>query len=345
MAQIDPKLNPMAHVATRVLVGALYLLLTPSLVLRSQVPANAPQQMQPDLQSRPLASDQVTANAPPIPAPEGVADLMLAPGSLIDVKIFEEPDLNGSYRLDNQGQISIPLAGTIHLQSLTLSEAAAAIKAKLESAQVLKAPHVAVNIDEYSTQKIVVLGAVAAPGRFSVMGQRKLMDVLAMAGGETTLAGGEIVIHRSQNPPDVTDTVHYNHDTTDAAVLNVEINPGDTVLVKKAGIVYVLGSVFRPGGYPMQEAGQLNIDQALALAEGTLPEAKVKKILIIRKQPNGSLVTMVVDYKMLNSGESYPLQLKPQDIVYVPLSHWKYSLLHATQVAAGVATAAIYRVP
>ena len=345
MAQMSPKLFPAVEIGTRITTCAIYLLLASLPVLRAQAPPNdlQKQNLQSQMSSSPLSAGSVT----PFPAPEGVADMKLAPGSLIDVRVFEESDLDGSYRLDNDGQISMPLAGTIHLGSLTLAEAAAVITAKLETAQILKTPHVSVNIEEYSTHYIVVLGEVASPGRFPVMGQRKLTDVLAMAGGETQAAGNEIVIHRFQNPPNVTETVHYGYgrDGNNPAVLDVEIDPGDAVLVKRAGLVYVLGAVVRPGGYPMQEAGKLNIDQALALAEGTLAEAKVKRVLVLRKLSDGTYESFVVNYKKLNSGEAYPPQLKPEDIVYVPVSHWKFSLLHVTQVAGGVAAAIVYRAP
>jgi polysaccharide export outer membrane protein len=271
--------------------------------------------------------------------------MKLAPGSLLDVQVFEEPDLNGSYRLNKQGEITMPFAGAIPLQSLTLGEAEAAITAKLESEQVLKAPHVLVNIDQYSVKSVVVLGEVAAPGQFPVLGPRKLIDVLAIAGGQTPTAGNEIVIHRQQNPPEVTEIIHYGRGSNDPAALNLEINPGDTVLVKRVGIVYVLGSVFRPGGYAMQEAGELNLDQAIALAQGTLPEAMVKNTLIIRKNADGSLTSIEVNYKKINKGQAYAPQLKPEDIVFVPVSGWKFTALHATTLASGVGSAAIYRAP
>jgi polysaccharide export outer membrane protein len=327
------------------LAAPLLLILALPAILRAQGTSGTLQQLQQNPQIQLPASARPATGVMPSPAPEGLADMKLAPGSLVDVQVFEEPDLNGSYRLDDRGQISMPFAGAIPLDSLTLLEAGAAITAKLESEQVLKAPHVVVNIDEYSVKSVVVLGEVAAPGRFPILGPRKLMDVLAMAGGQTPSAGNEIVVHRLQDPPEVTETVLYGRGAKDPKALNLEIRPGDTVLVKRVGIVYVLGSVFRPGGYAMQEAGELNLDQALALAQGTLPEAKVQNTLIIRKMPDGSLMSVEVNYKKINKGQASSPQLKPEDIVFVPLSGWKFTALHAIGVVAGVATATVYRVP
>jgi len=280
----------------------------------------------------------------PSVAPEDVSKMKLMPGSMVDIHVFEEPDLDGAYRLDDHGNIGLPLAGSIHLESMTLRQAEDAVGAKLVTAQILNAPHVVINLDEYSAQNIVVMGEVNSPGRYPVLGPRKLMDVLTMAGGQTALAGSEIVVYRVGQPPETTQVIHYGRDVNDPAALNVAIDPGDTVLVKRAGIVYVLGAVNRPGGYVMQEAGQLNVAQVLALAMGTAPEAKVGSIRVIRKLPDGSLLEAQVDYKKFNKGEVAPLSLKPEDIVYVPPSAAKNLLIRGTNVLSAAASATIYTV-
>jgi polysaccharide export outer membrane protein len=268
--------------------------------------------------------------------------MKLMPGSSIELHVFEEPDLDGTYRLDNQGNISLPLAGTVRLESLSLREAEKAINTKLVEAELLKSPHSVVNLDEYSAQNIVVLGEVGSPGRFPVLGPRRLIDVLVMAGGQTAFAGNEIVVHRFGQPEDATETIHYGRSTNNPKNLNVMINPGDTVLVKRAGIVYILGAVNRPGGYVMQEAGELTFDEALALALGTAPEAKVSGIRVFRKQADGSIVELEVNYAKVNSGKQAPLRLEARDVIYVPPSLGKTILVHGTQVLAAAASATIY---
>ena len=168
------------------------------------------------------------------------------------------------------------------------------------------------------------------------------MDVLVLAGGQTAFAGNEIVVHRFGQPKDVTETIHYGRGTNNPDSLNVVINPGDSVLIKRAGIVYVLGAVTRPGGYVMQEAGELTVDEALALALGTAPEAKVGSIRVFRKQPDGSVLEFPVSYTKINNGQQKPLQLEARDVVYVPPSLPKTILTHGTQVLAAAASATIY---
>jgi polysaccharide export outer membrane protein len=319
------------------LVAFLFL---PS-VLHAQISSTASQQLQQVTRGLQTASVPDTHSGPTL-APEGVSNMKLVAGSMVDIHVFEETDLDGTYRLDGHGNISLPLAGSIHIESLTLREAEAAIGAKLVAEEILRAPHVVVNIDEYGAQNIVVLGEVTSPGRYPALASRKLVDVLAMAGGRTPVAGNEIVIHRSDQPAEATELVHYGRDADSRTSADLEIHPGDTVLVKKAGIVYVLGSVNRPGGYVMQEAGDLNIAQAIALAFGTAPEAANGSIRVIRKQPDGSIVELPVLYDKVNKGEATALSLQPEDIVFVPSSKWKSTFINTKGVMASAAGASIY---
>jgi polysaccharide export outer membrane protein len=291
------------------------------------------------------ASPSSNRSAAPSVAPQDVSNLKLMPGSMIDLHVFEEPDLDGSYRLDKQGDISLPLAGLVRLDSLTLREAETAIQAKLLSSEVLKVANVAVNLNEYSAQNVVVMGEVSTPGTIPMIGPRKLIEVLSLAGGETAVAGNEIVIQRVGQPLAAGETIRYNRNGRDLAPLNAVVNPGDTIVVKKAGIVYVLGSVNRPGGYVMQEAGELNIDQALAMAMGTALEAKVGDIRVFRKMGDGSMVQIPVNYKKINSGKATPLRLQAEDVVYVPISGVKETMLRVgTQVLNAAASTFIYTV-
>jgi len=278
-------------------------------------------------------------------APEGIANLKLTPGSMVNVQVFEEPDINGSYRLDASGNITMPLGGKISLASPTLPEAEAAIGAKLIAEEVLKSAHVVVNIDEYNAENVVVLGEVANPGRFPILTTRKLREIIAMAGGLTSLAGNELILHRANQPSDVTETIRVKGGLSDQGAMNVDIDPGDSLTIKKAGIVYVMGAVNRPGGYVMQESGDLNVAQAVALAYGTTPQASTNKTRVLRKGPDGTLLEISTLYDKVTKGEVVPLALHPEDIVYVPISGVKatFSLVQSELSAAATATIYAYR--
>jgi polysaccharide export outer membrane protein len=122
----------------------------------------------------------------------------------------------------------------------------------------------------------------------------------------------------------------------------MEINPGDSVLVQKAGVIYVLGSVNRPGGYVMQEEGNLNLAQAMALAFGTAPEASNGKIRILRKAADGQVQEIPADYDNFKKGRALPMQLQAEDIVYVPSSAIKSAFINTKTELSAAAAASIY---
>ena len=275
-------------------------------------------------------------------APDGVALLKLSPGSVVGIHVFEEADLDGAYRLDAKGQVYIPFVGGVQLDGLTLYQASVVISERLKNAELIISPHVIVDIVEYNVSNIVILGEVVTPGRYPVLTPHRLIDVLAMSGGQTSLAGDEIIIQRSGHPRQLTEVIHCKRNSNDQNVLSTIINPGDSVLVKKAGVVYVLGAVTRPGGFIMQEDGSLNIAQVLALAYGTSPEAAVGSIRVIRKMPDGTMVQIPIKFKNIRNGQIQPLALEAEDIVFVPSSHVKSAFIETKTVLSSAASATIY---
>ena len=97
-----------------------------------------------------------------------------------------------------------------------------------------------------------------------------LADVLALAGGVTQFAGKTIEIRHQAGVKPQQQLIHYSRNTDDDTLSETSVLPGDTITVRRAGIVYVLGGVNRPGGYVMQEDGDLNVTQAISLAYGTV---------------------------------------------------------------------------
>ena len=169
------------------------------------------------------------------------------------------------------------------MRARPLSEARLQIRKKLLDDQILKDPQVNLTVLEYTSPEVTIVGEVTNPGRYPLLVPRALVDVLALAGGTTLAAGNEIQITRgSANSEPILKSilVHYSRATDPDAVKQAIVNPGDTVLVKRAGIVYVLGAVTRPGGYVMQEEGTLNVLQAISLANGTALTAKTSTIYL-----------------------------------------------------------------
>ena len=123
--------------------------------------------------------------------------MKIGPGDLIEVNVYDEADLQQTVRLNDLGDGTLSLIGSVHLAGLTTDQAEALIARKLKEGNYLLAPQVSVFIREYSTQGVSVLGEVKTPGVYGVAGGQSLLDVLAAAGGTTPLAGSEITIQRA----------------------------------------------------------------------------------------------------------------------------------------------------
>jgi len=275
--------------------------------------------------------------------PEDFSKLKLAPGFMVDVQVFDGPDFSGPYRMDDEGNISIPFAGTLNLSGRTVVEAQQLVANKLKSKELFTRPEVRVTVLEYSAPQVTILGEVASPGKYPLLNEKKFVEVLSMAGGLAPTAGSKVEIHRSEGTDRVL-TLNYSRGSSASSVENVMIKPGDIIQVHRAGLVYVLGAVNRPGGYLMQEDGKLDVTQALALAYGTSLQAAMGKIHIIRRDANGALQQIPVHYKDNMKAKATPIMLRAEDVVYVPTSKLKAALIDSQSVMTSTATAAIYTV-
>jgi polysaccharide biosynthesis/export protein len=275
--------------------------------------------------------------------PEDFSKLKIQPGFQIDAQVFDEPDLSGQFRVGPDGNIVMPLIGPVHVAGHTLSEAEQAVQDSFKSAQILKNPQVTLDITQYAPTMVAVLGEVNNPGRLQMLAPHSLLDVLSFAGGETQMAGENVEVRHEENGEVTTTTYHYGRDSNGETIAEVMVHDGDTVIVPRAGIVYVLGQVTRPGGFLMQEDGKLDAAQAISMAMGTTLIASTKHILIIRRKPDGTYVQFEVSYNDIVHGKATPPQLQPQDIVYVPNSKIKTALTDVQSILTAATTATIYR--
>jgi polysaccharide export outer membrane protein len=254
--------------------------------------------------------------------------------------VYDAPEFSTDLRVDANGDVTVSQVGTVHIAGETLTEAAATISKRLQDAKILNHPQINLNVAQYAGQSVTVLGEVHNPGRIELLAPHSLADVLAMSGGETQYAGNLIEIRRTVNQSSQTQIVHFLRGDEDNVLTETEVRPGDTITVRRAGIVYVLGGVNRPGGYIMQENGELSLTQALALAYGTKMEAAVSSIHIIRKTSDGRVQDIPVSYKAIVNGKEPPPKLQAEDVVYVPISKTKTIL--GAGLLATAASAAIY---
>jgi polysaccharide export outer membrane protein len=275
------------------------------------------------------------------PVPANGSTLIIGPGDELEVTVYGAADLSGHARVSADGNISIPLIGSVRIAGLSSSEAEGAIEAQLRQGNVVNDPQVSVYVKEYTSSGISVAGEVTKPGFYSAVGPHRLFDVLQAAGGPTDKAANKVMIsHRDQK--DVT-TLSISKNPAEMAASNVELQPGDTLVVPKAGIVYVLGEVTRPGGYVLNSTGGITVLQVVAVAGGPTHAASAGKTRLLRRTENG-FQEQQIDLKKLLRGKTQDVSVRDEDILFVPASGIK-TVLNASALVTTVGTAAIYHVP
>lgn len=249
------------------------------------------------------------------------ADYKIGPDDLLEVTLFDIESKNGeprqvATRVSQTGAITLPLVGPVSVGSLTAVDAETALKARYH--RYIHDPQVTVFIKEYRSYRVSVVGYVEKPGVYEVAGQRSLLEVLAMAGGLNDKAGKTLQISRGGEDKLESIVVDLDRLSREGDMrLNLAMMPGDVVNVPKAGVVYVQGSVNKPGAYRLREA--MTVSQAIGAAGG--PDDKLAKrdaVRLFRRGKQGERVEVPVD---MARGD---VQLIENDIVVVPMSLPRY---------------------
>jgi len=280
--------------------------------------------------------------SPPATSPASLeansARVRVGPGDLLEVKVFDVDELTQDVRVSDKGDAVLIFLGPLHLAGLTTAEAQTLVESRLRDGNYVREPQVSILIEEYGTQGVSVVGQVAKPGVYPVLGPRMLLDVISLAEGLTPLAAHEATIKRRDGTEVFTAILSDN--PGELLATNVEIWPGDTVIVPKAGIVYVIGDVGKPGGFVMENNGRASLLQTVALAAGVNRTAALSKTRVIRKTPTG-FEDMPVNLKRILNGKSADIPLQREDIVYVPPSTARSLLFHTPQVLEAAASSAM----
>ena len=266
------------------------------------------------------------------------SSIRLGKGDLVDVNVYEVPELTTKTRVSDTGDIDMPLINEVHVEGLTINEATKAIEQRLDHGGFVRNPHVQLFVSEYNSDSTSVLGEVARPGLYPVLGEQHLFNLLSAAGGLSQAAGRSITItHKAE--PDKPIVVQISRNLEDHPESNVPIYPGDTVMVRRADVVYVVGDVNRPSGFLMDNGGKLSVLQAIALAGGTTNTAKLGGARIIRKGPQG-VTEVPVSLKKILQAKLSDVPLQPDDILFVPGSARKVISGRTAEAALQLATAA-----
>src|SRR3984957_8739479 len=293
--------------------------------------------------NNPPAKDVQNNSSPSAPTsfPENPSQLRLGAGDLLEVGVYNVPELTTKARVGNSGDIYLPLIDYVHVGDLTVEEAQTLIQKRLEDGGFVRSPHVTIFVDESSSQGVTILGEVGRPGIYPDVGDHKLYEIISLAGGFSPAAARKVSIARRNQTQSV--NLDLPRNLADDLSKDVEELPGDTIMVPRAPISYVVGDVGLPSGL-LVDNGTLTVLQAIALAGGTNKTAKMSGVRIIHKGPTGMTEREVPLKKMLEA-KAPDVTLQADDILFVPVSGARVLAGATFSAAMSMATAvSIYAV-
>ncbi len=270
----------------------------------------------------PLAAAQSSS---PMPAPIG-------PGDFLDVSEYHTPEFHSAVRVSAAGTVTLPMIGEVNVSGMDEQAAARAIEAALLAKGMLLHPLVSVLVTAYAGQDVSVLGEVTRPGVYPYTYHHRLLDLISAASGLSPNAGRLVNVFHHDDPKTLHPVVLDPSGTDTASDHNPELSPGDTVQVSRAGLVYVVGDVIRPGGFAVDPVQGLTVVQALSLAWGPSQNAAAGKAVLIREQKGGRTM-IALNLKRMLRGQDPDQPVEDRDILYVPDSAAK-NLMNRTLESA-----------
>jgi len=277
-------------------------------------------------------SSPAATSSRPLPG----SNVKLGIGDLIEVSVFGVPDLATKTRISGSGDIYLPLIDYVHIADLSTNEAQEMIQKRLEDGGFVRGPHVSIFVDESASQAITMVGEVNHPGPYPAIGDRRLFDLISAAGGLTDKAGRSVTIQH-RDDPDKRVTLQLSSNLAEDTQNNVDVEPGDTIIVSRAGIVYVVGDVNRPSGFLIED-NSLTVLKALALAGGSTRTSALNKTKILRQTPNG-VQQIPVELKKVLYAKAPDVALIKGDVLFIPGSSAKAAAYRTADAAMSMTTA------
>ncbi|MCX5710635.1 MAG: polysaccharide export protein [Candidatus Omnitrophica bacterium] len=244
------------------------------------------------------------------------SEYRLGVNDLLEISVYEEPDLSKTVRVSPDGLISLPLLGNLSVSGLTAKELEGKIT-DLLATDYLVNPQVSVFIREHG--KVFVSGFVQKPGAYEIKSGMTAMEALSLAGGVTEKGDAEhIHLNRVKGDEHITVEINsyqvVNDPNKDTILLS-----GDEIIVDEIGTVSVLGQVKNPGRYPLKQ--NLTLVEAIALAGGVTDLSAPNGTKVIRMEAGKKKVYDIPLDSILKGGDrTKDIRLKKDDTVVVPES-------------------------
>jgi polysaccharide biosynthesis/export protein len=294
--------------------------------------------------------------------PGRTTEYLINPQDVLLIDVFGEPQFSCECSVTPEGTIAPPLLKPLQAAGLTPEALSEVITQDLRESNLMSDPQVRISIKSSPLSFVTVGGAVRIPQVIPTLSRTNLLQVLSQAQGLADDAGGTLSLTRgalglraaAREGKPLSPTVYVDlkklMDGSEPNA-NLDVLPGDHVVVPHAGVFYVLGEVNRPGGYNLKDAQeQVSILQALSIAGDLTAIAKAKKAVLIRKDPkaSGGHGQIALNLQDILAGRASDPQVLANDVLYVPPSRRKRAIRGFTafgQSAAPMATsgAIVYR--
>jgi len=250
-------------------------------------------------------------------ASQGNSEYRIGVGDKLEIAVFGHEDLAKIVEVRSDGTINYPLIGDIRVTGMTVGEIDAEITRVLGK-DYLVDPQVSVDVREYQSQWVTIIGEVHTPGKYVLKRNMRVIDLLAEAGGVTKEAGSQILITR-RNADGAPRQIVLDRSrlmSQDNEEVNVVLQHSDILAVGERDLFYIRGEVARPGPYQFESG--LTILRAISYAGGFTQFANRKQVDILRPGGNGVQKKLTVNLKAIEEGKKEDLPLVPGDSVIVP---------------------------
>lgn len=245
-----------------------------------------------------------------LPGMVSAAEYIISDNDVLDVSVYDHPEMKATVRVDGKGEIVLPLLDAVEVRGLTVGEVSRKLTKLLADGYIIN-PQVNVFVTDYREQKAAILGQVEKPGLYELRPQTTLLELISQAGGLTKEAGDFLTLKRVKadgKPEELVIDLDRLVDQGDTS-LNVQIFDGDKMFIAKAGIFYVTGEVKKPDAYKYQD--HLTLIKAIAMAGGFSDTASPGSVNIVRKKNGKEEVIRKADMDEL---------IQPEDVIVVPES-------------------------
>ena len=213
-------------------------------------------------------------------------DYLMGTGDVLRITVYGQPDLTTEARVGESGNITFPLIGEIKLAGRSPAQGETEISQRLSKGGFILKPFVSLNVVQYRSQQISVLGRVNRPGKFTLEKISRMTDALALAGGIIIDGADTVTLVRTRDgKPEYSDIDVIALFKEGGEASNVLIQDGDIINVARQHVFYIYGEVQRPGAFRLEQ--NMSVVQALTMGGGVTARGTQRGIKILRRDTGG----------------------------------------------------------